>query len=147
MIKIISQGEKQTRKIGELLGKELFKIQPLKKGVVIGLEGELGGGKTTFIQGLAKGLNIKERILSPTFVIFKKFNIPAKYTKYLYHIDCYRLYRSRELVDLGFGEIIQDPQNIVVIEWADKLKNILPKDKIMIEFRWISKDKREISIL
>jgi len=110
---------------------------------VIGLRGDLGGGKTTFTQGFAKQLGIKDKILSPTFVILKKFKMKKGY---LYHIDCYRLEDSRELEELGFNDIIKDKNNIVILEWADIVKDILPKETIFIDFEFIDKDKRKICL-
>lgn len=140
-IEIVTENTKETQKVGEFLAQEIIKS---KKTLIIGLEGELGSGKTTFIQGMAKGLKIRERITSPTFVIFKKFKLgPVPHLKYFYHIDCYRLNSPQDLLDLGFKEIISQP-NIVVIEWAEKIKKILPKDTFWIKFEYLDRDKREI---
>jgi len=115
----ITSSSAQTKKLGEKFAKEVFKKKNKNSAFVIGLEGELGGGKTTFLQGFAKGLGIKEKILSPTFVILKKFQIPDSrfQIQNFCHIDCYRIQKPKELLDLGFKEIISNPQNIVVIEW------------------------------
>jgi len=87
----ITSNSNQTKKLGEKFAKEI-----LKKGVnvVIGLQGELGSGKTTFIQGFAKGLGIKEKILSPTFIIYKSYPLPTTNYKLFYHFDCYRIQKS-----------------------------------------------------
>jgi len=148
----LTTGPTQTKKLGEKLAKETLK-RPLKKqAFILGLEGDLGGGKTTFLQGFAKGLGVKEKILSPTFVIFRKFKIRVnscsnsrKFAN-LYHIDCYRIEKPKEISDLGFKEIIQNPKNIVVIEWADKIRKILPEDTIILKFHFVNKNKREIMI-
>jgi len=134
-IEIITENAKETQKVGEILAQEIKKGQ---KALIIGLEGELGSGKTTFIQGLAKGLKIKERITSPTFVIIKKIG-------WFYHIDCYRV-KSKDLLDLGFREIISQP-NLVVIEWAEKIKKILPKNTFWIKFEYLDKNKRKMIIV
>ena len=144
-IEIVTENTKETQKVGEFLVQEIIIRSKLKskKALIIGLAGELGSGKTTFIQGMAKGLQIKERITSPTFVIMKKFKLgPVPYLKYFYHIDCYRV-QSKDLLDLGFKEIISQP-NVVVIEWAEKIKKILPKDTFWIKFEYLDKDKRKI---
>lgn len=145
-LEIITESALETQKVGKVLAEEIIG-QPAKKNkkaLVIGLEGELGSGKTTFIQGLAKGLGIKERITSPTFVIFKKFNFRlASHLQYFYHIDCYRLNSAQDLLDLGFKEIISQP-NLIVIEWAEKIKKILPQDTWWIRFEYLDKDKRKI---
>lgn len=134
-LRIVTKGFKETKKVGEFLAQEIINR---KTALVIGLEGELGSGKTTFIQGMAKGLRIKERITSPTFVIMKKYG-------WFYHIDCYRLNSPQDLLDLGFKEIISQP-NVVVIEWAEKIKKILPQDTFWIKFEYLDKDKREITL-
>ncbi len=155
----ITKASTQTKKLGGILAKEILTphqyIGGGQKGAfILGLKGDLGGGKTTFLQGFAKGLGIKEKILSPTFVIMRKFKIPIRvhscsYSSrfaYFYHIDCYRIAKSKEILDLGFKEIISNPQNIVAIEWVDKIKNILPRKKIMLEFEVIGQNRRKIKI-
>lgn len=139
-MEIITKSPSQTKKIGEILAKEVLKTKPKKSAFTFGLEGDLGGGKTTFLQGFAKGLGIKEKIVSPTFIIMRKI-------KTFYHIDCYRIQKPKEILDLGFKEIISNPQNIVVIEWADKIKKILPEDVIILKFRFVNKNKRKITFL
>jgi len=139
----------QTRKLGEKLAKEILRKKTGKKAFIVGLEGDLGSGKTTFLQGFAKGLSIKEKVLSPTFVIMKKFAIktntqhPTPNT--LYHIDCYRLKKPKELLGLGFKEIVSNPRNIIAIEWVDKIDKIILRETISISFKFINKNKREIS--
>lgn len=135
MLEIISQSPGQTQKIAKFLAKEILKSsRPKKKALVIGLQGNLGSGKTTFIQGMAKGFGIKEKITSPTFVILKKFLIPHSHL-FFYHMDCYRINGPKEINDLGFDEIINQPENIVAIEWAERIKKILPKSTLWIKFK------------
>jgi len=136
----------QTKKLGERLAKEVLKKKLEKTAFVIGLTGELGGGKTTFLQGFAKGLGIKEKILSPTFVIYKRFQIKDLRLKNFFHIDCYRIKKPKELLDLGFKEIIKNPKNIVVIEWADRVRKIMPKSALWIKFDFIDEKERKITI-
>ncbi len=153
----ISSSSTQTKKLGGSLAREILKKRFKKTAFVIGLEGELGGGKTTFLQGFAKGLGIKQKILSPTFVIMKKFSMKRnrvpfarKGTRFLfqnfYHLDCYKIQKPKELLALGFKEIISDSQNIVAIEWADKIKKIMPENTLWINFDFIDEKKRKISI-
>jgi len=146
MIKLLSRNPAQTKKIGQILAKEILKTK-LKRAFVLGLVGDLGGGKTTFLQGFAKGLGIKEKILSPTFVILKKFKVKSLGFKVFYHIDCYRIEKPKEILDLGFKEIVSDPKNIVAIEWADRIKKILPKKILILKFDFINRNQREIEIL
>jgi len=141
--KYLSKSPTQTSELGKTLAKEILKTKT-KKGLIIGLEGDLGGGKTTFLQGLAKGLEIKERILSPTFVILRRFKIKSPRFKNLYHIDCYRIRKPREILDLEFEDVISNPQHIVVIEWSDKIKKFLPKSSLILKFQFVNKNSREI---
>ena len=144
---IISSSSLQTQNIARVLAKTLLETQPAKGARVLGLVGELGSGKTTFAQGLAKGLGIKEKILSPTFILLKEFKIRHPFFCTFYHIDCYRLDNpTKELLHLGFKKIIADPRNIVAIEWADRVKKVLPKDAAWIQFEYGDKNKRNIII-
>jgi tRNA threonylcarbamoyladenosine biosynthesis protein TsaE len=137
-MEIISKSEKQTKKIASDLAKNLVGQN------IICLYGELGAGKTTFVSGFAKGLGIKKRILSPTFVIIRQYLIP-KSEKVLFHIDLYRLQNSQEIDGLGIGELLSDPKNIVVVEWAEKLESLLPKRRIEVKFK-VEDDFRKIQI-
>jgi len=100
----------------------------LKGGEILALVGELGAGKTTFTQGLADGFGIKGKITSPTFVIMNEYLINSKLKikdSKLFHLDSYRLKDEKNMVALGVVELLNDPKNIVVIEWADRLKKFL----------------------
>jgi len=151
-MKILTNSPGQTKKAGEVLSKEIIKTKLSKGALIIGLEGDLGGGKTTFLQGFAKGLEIKEKILSPTFVIMRRFKIRVNSCSNLckfanfYHIDCYRIKKSEEILDLGFREVMSNPRNIIAIEWAEKIKKILPKDAIWVNFEFINKKNRRIFV-
>lgn len=107
--------ETETKKLAARLAKKI------NKGV-IALTGELGAGKTTFVQGFAKGLKIKDKIISPTFVLIRQHKIPNS-KKVLFHIDLYRLDGRINIKHLGIEEIINS-DNIVLIEWAEKLKDL-----------------------
>ena len=151
-MKILTNSPGQTKKAGEVLSKEIIKTKLSKGALIIGLEGDLGGGKTTFLQGFAKGLEIKEKILSPTFVIMRRFKIRVNSCSNLckfanfYHIDCYRISKPKEILELGFKEITSNPKNIVAVEWAEKIKKILPKDAIWVNFEFINKKNRRIFV-
>lgn len=134
-MEIITNSSEETKKAGVALAKSLEK-EPIKaeRALVVAFKGDLGAGKTTFIQGFAQGLGVKENILSPTFVIQKDFLISFGSRKNFYHIDAYRLKNPEELLELGFGDLIKNPENIIAIEWADKIEKILPKDIIWIKF-------------
>ncbi len=138
-----------TKRLGKKLAQWLLTKKPLKTAVVISLAGDLGSGKTTFLQGMAKGLGINERITSPTFVILKCFkvnNLAVRRFNNFFHIDCYRIQKSEEILELGFKEIIARPQNIVAIEWPEKIKKFLPKETFWLDFQWRDKNKRKITM-
>jgi len=143
-LKYLTTSSIQTKKLGEILAKETLKTKIKKTAQIFGLEGDLGGGKTTFLQGFAKGLGIKQKILSPTFVIIKRFQVPDLRFQNFYHIDCYRVEKAKEILDLGLKKIILNPKNIVVIEWSDRVKKFLPKDTIILKFKFINEKTREI---
>jgi len=151
-VKYLTTAPRQTKKLGEILAQEVKKTKPQKRALVIGLEGDLGGGKTTFLQGFAKGLGIKQKILSPTFVIMRRFKIRAnscpnscKFASF-YHIDCYRIEKPKEILDLGFKEIISNSKNIVTIEWAERIQKILPAETIILKFEFIDQKARKITV-
>ena len=144
-IKFISQSARQTRKIGKEIALKILQRKIKKR--ILALIGDLGGGKTTFLKGFARGLGIKTRILSPTFILFRKFTIPQNPSfKYFYHIDCYRIEKPKEILDLGFQEIVKDSKNIVAIEWADKIFRIIPQGTLFISFQIVGPNKRAIKI-
>jgi len=142
----ITKSDLETQKLGRELAKIILKAKSRKGAFVIGLEGDLGGGKTTFLQGFAGGLGIKEKILSPTFVIMKKFAVKSRNYKWFYHIDCYRIQKPEELLDIGLNEVISSPENIVAIEWSERVKSVLPENILKIKFDFIDDKKREIKI-
>ena len=115
------------------------KHYPKPHAIVVALIGELGAGKTTFVQKFAKALGITEPVLSPTFVILKKYGN-------LVHIDAYRLESAKELEALEIYDLIADPNNVIFIEWADRVKEILPDNSITIHFDHVNETTRKISI-
>jgi len=140
----------ETKKLAAIIAKKMLRERHYKHASVLGLVGELGAGKTTFIQGFAQALGIKKHILSPTFLIFRSYKLPPRFKiqeskfRNLYHVDCYRIHDSRELLKLGFKEILSNPKNIVLIEWADRIKKILPKDTTWINFEYGKKINERI---
>ncbi len=142
----LSKNTLKTKKVGEFLAKKISKNGPQKKALVLGLIGDLGGGKTTFLQGFAKGLLIKEKVLSPTFVIMRRLKIPESGFKNFYHFDCYRIQKPKELLSLDWKKIIKNPENILAVEWADRILKILPKDAVILRFDFIDNKTRRIMI-
>jgi tRNA threonylcarbamoyladenosine biosynthesis protein TsaE len=140
MQKYLTKGPNQTKKIGKMLAENILELKKSKRAKVILLAGDLGGGKTTFLQGFAQGLGIEDRILSPTFVILKRFKIK---NGNFYHIDCYRA-NSKELLDLGIEKIFSNPLNIIAIEWPERIGEIIPDNVFKIQFFFIDENTREI---
>jgi tRNA threonylcarbamoyladenosine biosynthesis protein TsaE len=143
----ITNSAKETQKIGRGLAKKILAQRQKDKkerSVVLELIGDLGGGKTTFLQGFASGLDIKEKILSPTFVIMKSFKPKNNNDFVFYHMDSYRLRDSKDAVQIGLKDIIKNPKAIIAIEWAEKIKPILPKNTLKIKFIFLEKNKRKL---
>lgn len=127
-----TQDAEETQELGKMLARDI------QNGRVISLSGELGSGKTTFTQGLLQGLGVQGPYTSPTFVIMKK------YAPHIYHLDTYRV-KEKDILDLGWEELINEPANILIIEWADRIKKIIPKDSLWIKFEWLDKNRRKIT--
>jgi len=135
---IQSNSAKTTQRIARELAKTILKSPKRRRAFVLALKGELGAGKTAFLQGFAQGLKIKENILSPTFLIIKSYKIQNTGYKiqYFYHIDCYRLKSAKELLGLEWKEIVSNPNNIVAVEWADHVRSIIPKHALWLFFSY-----------
>lgn len=131
-----SQSSEETKSLGNLLAPLLV------PGDVLVMSGDLGAGKTTFVQGLAKGLGIVERVTSPTFVLMKEYQ-GGRFP--LMHLDVYRLARVQEVIDLGIDEYL-DPSYVVVVEWGDKVEPLLPQDHLTIELVHEGGDVRTITL-
>ncbi len=130
------------------LAKNLLALAvPKNTATVVSLSGELGAGKTTFVQALAKELGVNEVVTSPTFTIMKGYTTSpdSGYAK-LIHMDAYRIDDISELSPLGFTEIINMPQTIVCIEWAENIKPALPQDLIKVVIKHNNGEEREVEI-
>jgi len=115
-----------------------------ERATVVGLIGELGAGKTSFVQGLAEALGITEPITSPTFVLEKIYQLEGALFQQLIHIDAYRLDGEHELKQLNWDTLIVDPKNLIVIEWADSVMSALPEGAHLVTLMH-SKEGRDIS--
>jgi len=157
----ISKNVKETAEIAKTFLNEILKGKNNQKSaLVVGLSGDLGAGKTAFVQAAAKHLGIRNKINSPTFVIMKKYPVPeqARYGvgplprlrgstrlalpkpsakrrrargsgfRFLFHIDAYRLKNEKELLPLGWEEIISNKEHLVFIEWPENVSKIIPAD-------------------
>lgn len=126
----------QTRALGQRLGAEL------RPGDVLALVGDLGTGKTAFVQGLAAGLGIQATITSPTFVLISRYEAPDG--RILQHADCYRLSNApAEMWDIGLTDLFGG-DDIVVIEWADRISALLPDERLDITFTYVDENRRRL---
>ncbi len=141
-----TRGAKKTQKLAADLARKIVKLKPQKHARVFALEGELGAGKTTFIQGFAKALKIRQRITSPTFVLMRHYKMETRDWKLLVHIDAFRLKDWHDLVSLGIKDIFANPGNIILIEWAERVQPILPKKHTRIHIDHLEKNTRKITI-
>jgi tRNA threonylcarbamoyladenosine biosynthesis protein TsaE len=146
MKKILKENNK------EQITKEIIKEALLGKkdnATVIALSGDLGAGKTTITKEIAKQLGIKEIVVSPTFVIMKIYKLESNSKHYsnfkkLIHIDAYRIEDAKEFINFDWEEIISDKENLVILEWPEKIKNIIPKNAIKIYLTHIDEETRQI---
>jgi tRNA threonylcarbamoyladenosine biosynthesis protein TsaE len=147
-MKTLIKNEKELESVAKDLTLKLSQ-KKLSHAGVLALYGELGAGKTTFTKELAQYLNITENISSPTFVILKSFDIPENseiHFKKMIHIDTYRLDLPEELERLGFKDLLNDPENLIVIEWPEIAETLLPQDRINIKFNFVDNTSRELEI-
>lgn len=107
---------------------------------VITLEGDLGAGKTTLTQEIARVLMVRETVISPTFVIMKKYDVVDPYFTHLVHIDAYRLTKSEELNKLGFQELLKDPTVLIIIEWPEHVPECIPTNAYSIRLSHTNDD-------
>lgn len=144
-----TKSPKETEKIAALVVEKILKTPLTKGGFVIALEGELGAGKTVFVQGFAKALKIKAKIKSPSFVLMKHYPIRdwRLAIRTFYHLDCYRLKNYKDLLPLGVKEILKEPANIILVEWAERVKPILPPKHIKVHIDHVGPRERKINIL
>lgn len=143
MIKTIEKAI-STAKQMKLFGAEIAKSLPQDIRILL-LEGSLGAGKTTFAQGFAKRLGVKNQLTSPTFTLMNSFPLP-KQKKILHHIDLYRIDRAEDLVPLGIHELLHDPQSIVLIEWSNKHSKLFDRLPRAVLHFTIQKLKRTVRV-
>jgi tRNA threonylcarbamoyladenosine biosynthesis protein TsaE len=128
-----SFSSEETKRFGHEMAETLVR-KPGKMAVVIALRGDLGAGKTTFTQGFFRGLGIKQDPVSPTFVVMRRYKVPSKHYKDIYHLDAYRLKKAEDLAVLGFEDILSDQKNIILVEWPENVKGVIPRDAVRMRF-------------
>ena len=123
----------------EALGERLAKC--LSSGSVVALYGDLGAGKTAFVRGMARGLDIRESVTSPTFTIVNEY--PGDHA--LFHFDMYRLKNAEELYGIGWEDYL-DRNGICVTEWSERIEEALPEDAVRVTIRRLSDARRSVQI-
>ena len=144
MKKNITKNAEETEKIGKKFAESFC------GGEIVCLEGDLGSGKTTFSQGLLRGLGAEGPYTSPTFVVMKEYDIKNNQEKNkksnikrVYHLDTYRV-EVDDILNLGWKEFIANENNVIIVEWSEKIKKIIPKNSFWIKFKHLAENKREI---
>lgn len=138
---LVDHSPEQTKQIATILARLL------RGGDVVLLQGNLGSGKTTFVQGLARGLGVRDFVQSPTFILVMEYRgtlangSPIR----LYHIDLYRIEKAEELATFGLEDCLSDPQGIVVVEWADRLPTNLLEAFLTIRIEPLADTKRRLT--
>jgi tRNA threonylcarbamoyladenosine biosynthesis protein TsaE len=133
-IEVISSTPDATRAVGAAVAELLV------PGDVVSLSGDLGAGKTTFVQGAGRGLGVEEPVVSPTFVLVREYRgqVPV------YHVDVYRLDRLQEVLDLGFEDLL-DPAGVVFVEWGDAIDTLLPDSYLEVRLTIDQDDVRALA--
>lgn len=136
--KLLSHSESDTEAFAEALAREL------PRGRVLTLDGDLGAGKTVFSRGFARGLGITEPVSSPTYTIIQEYSLPGG--GMLYHLDLYRITDSASALAFGVDEFLDDPASLALIEWPERIADIIPPDAIRVKIRHISDTERELTV-
>jgi tRNA threonylcarbamoyladenosine biosynthesis protein TsaE len=133
--KIITSSSEETKKLGEKIAQNLY------PGLIVALFGSLGSGKTCLTQGICSGLDVKDFVVSPSFVLINEYQ--GKYK--VYHIDLFRLEKLSEIINLGYEEYFYG-DGVCIVEWAEKASALLPEKRIDIHLKILSENEREIRI-
>jgi tRNA threonylcarbamoyladenosine biosynthesis protein TsaE len=137
----------KKEEIPEISQKILAKISKNKKIKILAFDGTLGVGKTTITKEIAKILGIKNKVISPTFVIMKSYDIDKKLKirerfKKLIHIDAYRLEKPDDILKIGWKEVMEDKNNLIIIEWPENIKKHIKEDYIWVKLKHIDEETR-----
>jgi len=141
-MKYTSKSLEETREVAENLVRDLDLGE---RATVLALQGDLGAGKTAFSQFVGETLGVRG-MNSPTFVIEKIYPIDYRGFKHLIHIDAYRLEKGEELLHLGWREICKEKENLILIEWPERVGEIVPQDAMQINFKFVDENTREIEV-
>ena len=134
-VDLVTHAPDETRKSAAALAELLI------PGDVVSLTGELGAGKTAFVQGAARALGVQEPVVSPTFVLVREYRGEMP----IYHVDVYRLDRLQEVHDLGFEDLL-DPAGVVFVEWGDAVEALLPDSHLRVEITSPDEQTRRLKV-
>lgn len=133
---VITEGPEETVRLGEELA------QALRPGDVVALVGELGSGKTTLVKGIAQGLFVKEPVISPSFLLARSYRGRMP----LHHLDAYRVNSPEELVEVGLLELLPPEEGVTVVEWADRVEELIPPGSLWIHLEHLDGDRRRLTL-
>lgn len=142
-MKAVSKSLEDTRNIATEF---IRALGPRSGATVVALQGELGAGKTAFSQAVGLALGVRDPIQSPTFLIEKIYEVDNAPWRHMIHIDAYRLEDEAELIVLGWQAIVSRPENLILVEWADKIPGLLPADAVRVTIAHTGEAEREITI-
>lgn len=137
MKNVITQSVSETHQLAQSFVEELS-----AKNRIICLTGDLGSGKTTFTQGLLGAFGAQKPYTSPTFTIMKEYDVKSPTFSQIYHIDAYRI-TGNDMVELGWSDIVADEKTLIIVEWPEHIKDILPEAVQKISCTWISDNERK----
>ena len=132
-----SRSPEDTRQIGS----KLIKLYGKKQ--IYCLYGPLAAGKTTLVKGMAKALNVKRTVVSPSYILVREYTGDCP----LFHLDLFRLTDSSEIIETGLEEYFVDPQGVVAIEWADRAEEILPRKRVNVRIKIGEKNQRDFQVI
>lgn len=127
-------------------GEFVQSLSPHSQATVVALSGELGAGKTTFVKAAAKALGVSELVVSPTFVLMKRYDLTNQKFAHLIHIDAYRMKGVAELSGLNWNALIKDPENLILIEWPERVVGAIPSDAHQISLKTKDQNTRVVSL-
>lgn len=143
----MEQAVKSIAELEQFARKFLEKLPANTDGAtIVGLSGDLGSGKTAFVKAAATALGVKEGVLSPTFVLAKFYAIPGRQSwSRLVHVDAYRIEDPDEFKALRWSELVADPQNLIFIEWPERISALCPENAPKLDFCFVDESTRMIS--
>jgi tRNA threonylcarbamoyladenosine biosynthesis protein TsaE len=139
---LITTSQEETRRFGQELAVSL------SGGSVVALSGDLGAGKTTLTQGLLEALGVSGPYTSPTFVLMKRYDVDSeryRSIRRIYHADAYRI-GTQEMLSIGWEEWIEDSEGIVIIEWPERIADIVPETAVNVSLEWLDESRRKITV-